>query len=372
MSGDILRDPRRERHVVRPQRAMHRPLSGAQPLVQLRVHVAHLILKGDDALLEGGQLVEQGELGVDGGEEVLDLVVALLVHLVVARDGAVDGGELVVGALEAVVQVLELRLGGLEGVCVLVGDLFEVLAVGGHLLLAAVGELGAAVGVAAGIFVTVVTIVVVVIVVIIVIVIVVAAAGVEVVAGSVRSHNHLEDLKRIGAVWRRRSDAHKVALWQANFARLKARLAVNLNSEAIAPLAQLDLRRPAQVAVAKLAVAKCQRVDIVMLREVGRAVVQKAAQHATLAAVRVNDQHQAVEAAGVIDAAGAQILAIAGYPDVEVAARPVGAAGAKVDVDDPVGVDQRVLAPDGAARIAWRNGGEDDLAGEDLWHAGLA
>lgn len=110
MPGDILRDPCRERHVVRPQRAMDRPLGGAQPLVQLRVHVTDLILEGDDALLEGGQLVEQGELGVDGGEELLDLVVAVLVHLVVARDGAVDGGELVVGALEAVVQVLELGL----------------------------------------------------------------------------------------------------------------------------------------------------------------------------------------------------------------------------------------------------------------------
>lgn len=372
MPGDILRNPRRKRHVVRPQRAMHRPLSGAQPLVQLRVHVADLVLKGDDALLEGSQLVEQGELGVDGGEEVLDLVVALLVHLVVARDGAVDGGELVVGALEAVVQVLELGLGGLEGVCVLVGDLFEVLGVGGHLLLAAVGKLGAAVGVAAGIFVSVVVSIVVIVIVVIIVVVVVVAARVEVVAGGVRSHNHLEDLKRVGAVWCRRSDAHKVALWQAHFARLKACLAVNLNPEAVAPLAQLDLRRPAQVAVAKLAVAKRQRVDIVMLREIGRAVVEEAAQHAALAAVRVNDQHQAVEAASIIDAAGAQVLAIAGHPDVEVAARSVGAAGAKVDVDDPVGVDQRVLAPDGAARIAWRNGGEDDLAGEDLWHAGLA
>lgn len=253
----------------------------------------------------------------------------------------------------------------------MVGDLFEVLAAGGHLLLAVVGELGAAVGIAGGIVVTVV-IVIVVIVVIIVAVIVVVAAVLDVVAGSVRGDNHLEDLKRVGAVWRRGGDAHKVALWQAHFARLKARLAVNLHPEAVAPLAQLDLRRPAQVAVAELAVAKRQRVDVVVLRVVGRAVVEEAAQHAALAAVRVNDQYQTIEAAGVVDAAGAQVLAIAGHPDVEVAARPVGAAGAKVDVDDPVGVNQGVLAPDGAARIAWRNGGEDDLAGEDLWHAGLA
>lgn len=117
---------------------------------------------------------------------------------------------------------------------------------------------------------------------------------------------------------------------------------------------------------------KGQLIHAVVLRVVHRSVIEEAAEHAALAAVRINHQHQTLEPARAVDALGANVLSMVCQPDIEVASSSIGTARTKVDVDDEVWVLQGLLAPNRTARIAWRNGGEDDLAGEDLGFVWLA
>ena len=99
-------------------------LSVVDHLAKITSHGAELALKILDLALQGIDVVKLAEVRLDVAEELVELVVALLVLLLVARDGAVDAGELVVGVLETVVQIHELSLGSLEDIGILIRELF--------------------------------------------------------------------------------------------------------------------------------------------------------------------------------------------------------------------------------------------------------
>ncbi len=90
---------------------------------------------------------------------------------------------------------------------------------------------------------------------------------------------------------------------------------------------------PAQVAVRIVAVAKGQRVNVVMAIVVRAAIIEEAADAAARAAVRVNNQHEPVELADGVDARGA--VPFLRVPHLHVASAALGARGAELDLGGP-------------------------------------
>lgn len=259
-----------------------------------------------------------------------------------------------VGVLEAVVEVHELRLGRLEDVGVLVG----VLTLRDLPLRRGASARGALVGR-------------------LLLLLLLLLGGVVVADGCrvrVVGHNHhLKDFERVRVVGGRGRDTELVAGRDAEAAGLEAQVAVDLDTERSRRLSELDLRGSAQVSVVVAAVAKRQLIDVALPREIDGAVVEETTDHTARAAVCVHHKSQTVKLSDGVDAAGADRgRTVTDQPDVEVASAAIGPVGSEVDVGDPLVAEQRLLTPYGTALVTGGERREDDAVGENLWHLGDA
>lgn len=220
MAGLRFRDSLAQGRVVVVEMVLDGSLSLVDHTAEVMAQGAHLVLEVIDLALQGADIVELSQVGLDVTEELMELVVALLVLLLVARDGAVDAGELVVGVLESVMEVHELGLGGLEDIGILVKQILlkRIVALLGALR----GVLGVlhrlwrwgCLGMALG-----------------------SSDGLSVV----RHDDELEDLKGVRGVRGSSRDTELVTGGNAELVRLEAEHAIDVDTELVPALVNLDL-----------------------------------------------------------------------------------------------------------------------------------
>lgn len=128
-----------------------------------------------------------------------------------------------------------------------------------------------------------------------------------------------------------------------------------------------------EIAICVFTVAKGEAVNIVVISEAGRSVVQEASYRTSTATVLVDDKNKTVELANSVDTRLANsIFAILDEPDLEIAASSFLTRGAKFELGRPFGVDNDGLSPCCTTRGARSGRSEDYAIREELGNVVLA
>lgn len=261
---------------------------------------------------------------------------ALLPDTVVLAKSAEDGGQMVVDALDTVVQIGKLGLLSGNGGRILVGNYVVIGILDLGLTSAAKVHLPLGLLLLLLLLVMLVLLVGVLLMGCIAVVVlgVVRTAIMMAVVGQNNKLEHFEGIRRIGGGG---SDTDVVSGRKADLVALEAWAPGNFDAEFLVGLPNLDLGGTAEVPVTKAALTKSQAVYVVLGPIIGGAVVEEAAKHTARPAVLVDHQSQTIEPADCVDALGPDHMGT--VPASQMLRLPPPRSGpfrTKLDIGDPV------------------------------------
>lgn len=171
----------------------------------------------------------------------------------------------------------------------------------------------------------------------------------------------LVDLERVGVLRSSSRDTKEVTRRKVDLLAVEAGCAVDVNAETVSAVLDAQLAWSTQIAVCVIAMTKGQTVNVVVVLEVGRAVVQETTNRASTRTVLINDQSKTVEFADCIYTAltDSRTTSI-NEPEVQVSTTTLLTRSTELGLDDPFGLGDGIVGEDSTSCTAGSRRCEDD------------
>ena len=174
----------------------------------------------------------------------------------------------------------------------------------------------------------------------------------------------LVELKRIGVLRSSGGDTEEVARRKVDLLAVEAGCTVDIDTETMSTVLDAQLAGATQIAVGIVTVTKGQTVNVVVILEVGGAVVEETANRASARAVLVDDKSKTVELAnGVYTALADSRTASVDEPEVQVTTATLLTRSTELGLNNPFRLGDGVIGEDGTPCAAGSGRSEDDAVG---------